>query len=691
MATINFNTAASSGVSTAKAHAVYTRATWAASWTARPDIAAIQCVWNAAPNTSSATLVRDYGRVFLPGSTGFSDTTQLAIEGSFVLIEWSNDEGGVNYWLGVIESSSDDADGSTDGNVPASGRQSFACFGMERLLQRAPVFDTVRNDAGTAVRSGGAATFNHRGQPNRSAAKVDGAYLFEYDADHYWSTRDIVEHLLTYHLPTVTGEPGAASIPWALANSSIVPDWDAPEVDPEGLTVYSLLNRLLDSRRLLGWAAGFDNTSLTVAPFSLAISAVTLADKTFAANVNQHAVLYGSDPLTKADIVNDRSDMADQVIVRGARRLSVATLRANNELDETWTNNQRLDYNDGASSDAGYSGLDQLDKRAANESARRSNELADVFSRLKIADDWDFTTEDGVDVVNVFPPESGTDPYKPFLSSVQILESLPFRSGFDYSGDISALTVRSDKKGRPPTVSLEIPGTSDRIDVAEIGEAFKTLPANGETLDYTFTTFVDPEDSSIRLRVNGAPQHVIGGVDFVPLAIDQGYTGDWSWIDVHATLAIREDRYCEYVYPSTPPSVDVVRRMVFHVGDEYRQIYIVPGTVVQVRNFEELTSDGGYLEDDTDKLEYLAKLLYAYHSAPRKSLTIKTQRRTGIANIGDMIATANGAAIGAVVTRIQIDTPLGDGGRQRDPSQEIVSTSIPLDYLAALSVASKDT
>ena len=154
MATIDYNTAAATGLSTVKPHVVYIRAAWADSWTARPDLHCIQCVWNASPNTNTATLVRDYGRTILPNETAFTTRTPVALEGYFVRIDWANDESGINYWLGFIDSHANSPDGPTDGTVPASGRQSFSCYGMDRILQLAPILDAVWRDGVGILRGG---------------------------------------------------------------------------------------------------------------------------------------------------------------------------------------------------------------------------------------------------------------------------------------------------------------------------------------------------------------------------------------------------------------------------------------------------------------------------------------------------------------------------------------------------------
>lgn len=648
----------------------------------------VQCVWNAAPTINSATLVRDYGRSIAPGETSLSTRTALDLTGHFVLIEWGNDESGTNYWLGFIDSYSIEEDGPTDGTVPASGRQSFACLGMDRILQVAPIRDCVwlepGSDPAATLRGGSAPDFNADGLPNRSASKVGGAYVFDAVANaEYWSSRDIIEYLLTYHLPTVDNVVG--DLPWSLANNTIVPSWDRPLIYAEGKTIYNVVSELLDSRKLLGWAVGFDNTDLLVVPHSIAPSTVTLASTTFPANATQHTILYGADPLTRGNISFDRSDQVDQVIVRGAKRVSVCRLDYG-DLTADWASGDVDDYNAAASGETGYSNLDQVDQRQSNERIRRGPALENVFARFKLVDEWDFTVKNASDEAeNVFDPISGSSPYEPY--AIRFLPKLPLAPFTDYSGDISSLVGITGQS--EPFISFEIPEKTDkRVSIAEVGESFVTMPDSGESIEFGITAEIEAD--RIFIRVDGAPQHLIAGVDFSPLASDQQFTDVFSYAKLHVTLAIEEDRYAEAAWPASLSSADVIRRKVFHVGEAYRQIYIVPDTPVAIGwDDVEKTSDGGYLVDDTETLTDLARLLHAYHSTVRNSLTLTSHRVTGLANIGDMVATANSTSIGAVISRIQIDSPLGNERDSPDVTQTIIASSVPLDLLATLEYASK--
>lgn len=694
MTAISFNNAhASSVYSVSPGHVVRTRGTWEAAWTANPRLHCVQCIWQAAPGLSAAVLEYHYGRVLDVGASSANNLTRLSPVGAFALVEWTTDEGLISHWLGYVDSVIDAADGPSDGTVPASGVQRLQCYGLERALQLTPIFDAVwKVDATTTARGGSGVTFNAGGRRNRTATAVNGHHVFDEDPDtaEFWSSRDIINYLLTWHLPTGTG--GVATIPWTLATPSMVPDWDRPEVSTEGQTVYDIISRVLDARSLLGWGVGFDNTTLYVTPFSIAQTSVSLSGQTFPANTTQHSIAYDLDPLTTAGISQDSLDVVDQVIVRGSRRVSVCTLSYElDELVETWDTTDSTAYDDGASASTGYADLHQYDQRRRNQAAREQPALADVYRRLQIPTYWGFTANSQ----NVFLAADEASQYKPFLGNIRILDTLPLVTGVDYEGDPTAVSPPVGPglgKELPPFVTLELPwDATKRLPVSRIaGDPDLLAVEDGEAIDWAVEVSAAPETRSILLEVLGAPQHALAGDDFVPLPVDTGAYGNFDYATCKATVAIEEDRYAEAIVPASAPSTDVVRRRVIHVGDAYKATYIAAGTVVRIDDTgAEVTSTGGYLRDDRARLGYLANLFAAYHTTPRGSIALTTRRRTGFVSVGHMITTVSGhpTALNAVVTRIQIDAPLGTDRRVPAPTQTIVASSARVDLLSTLQYA----
>lgn len=700
MPTVNFNTA--TRLSAATAVAVSFRATWAASWTSAPEVTAEQCAWTIAPEVATATLRRPYGRVLLPGASSLVNLSRVDIRGYFIKIDWATDEAGVSTWLGYVESQIDEPIGLTDGVIPASGTQLFVCYGLEKSLLAAPVLDAVWKDnapaasASAVVRGGSAIAFNANGRPNRSAAAISGIYVYEPDPEtaEFWTSRQIIQYLLANHLPTNTF--GVATLPWLLTNETIVPDWDAPVLETDGQTVYGLITELLAPRSLLGWTVSWNATNLLINPFSLTASTITLETTTFPANSSTVDILAAADPLTRVAISEDANDTVDQVIVRGARRVSVATVSyVDANLVEGWDPVDDLnDYNAGASAGAGYAALDQYDKRKLDSQSRGTPPVQAVFREFEIPLDWDAMAENALEdppeSVIVFPIDgSPATIHRPFPGRIRILQALPLDPATDYSDDEVDIADTGRVPRRPPLITLVDPDTTERREVGNIAQAhFACEIFGGGEPGWTIQPRL-ADDRRIAMDITGAPQHLIAGSDFVPLAVDPEPDSGYDYRDLKATLAIEEDRHAEARWPATLGTTDVVRRRIVYAGDGYQCVYLVPGTVygLDAEGVEKLAV-GGYICDDRPQLLNLARLLAGYHTVPRKSMTLQTHRRTGAITVGSMLTTIDGypTAVNALISRIEMTNPETDGAGTTPATQTITAATVPVDPMSVLAL-----
>lgn len=692
MATINFNTA--TRLSPASTAFVYTRETWAGEWVERPEIHAEQCAWTIAPEVATATLRRPFGRVLLPGGTAAADRTRIDLRGHFVRIDWeTGDTVAPAQWLGYVESPVDEPFGNASGSTPLSGEQLFFCYGLEKSLMAAPIRDTVwRDNAGAGVVRGGTPIgFNAGGRPNRSAAMHSGSYVFEpNEADaESWSSRDIIGYLLNWHLPTNSG--GVAVLPWALTNAAIVPDWDAPVVDADGADIYSILSTLLSYRMLLSWTVAWNTTNLLIVPFSLTPTAITLESVTFPANAVTHSILFDADPLSRGAISEDGTERVDQVIVRGARRVSVCTLDvASGNLPADWTEADRDAYDAGASGDAGYADLDVFEQRRRNAAVRQSRELAATYRRFRIPDDWDAEVAGDGGTEDVFIVDGDTPTkHRPYPMAIALRTDCALLERKDYAGAVTADDPADRWRiRRPPIAILASPDGGFR-EVQTIGRADA---AAGIEPAWSVNTIVDG-DRTLSLEVSGGPQHMIASGpsvdDFLPLPADSDEETGYSVQSLKATVAIQEDRHAEAAWPVSPATADVVRRRVVYVGDRYELVRIVPHTIVGVDAAGATKhSSGGYLRDDRAQLLSLAKLLAAFHTVPRLQMTLVTQRRTGILTVGSMITsvgTAYPTAINALVAKIEIWNPESLGPTQ-GAQQRITAATAPVDLMTTLAL-----
>lgn len=618
-------------------HTVYTKASWAGTWTAQPNLTCIECAWNAAPDFNSALLVWHTGDIIMPGDTLPTTYGPWVGRGQFVRIDWVCDDSSILRWVGYIDSSS--------WPTEAFGNQHLVCYGLERSLAMSPIVEVAWKDGSTVRRSQDLVPFNEPPNGGKSAAAISSVYLFSKlvtEPMSYWSTKDIVKYLLTYHLPTNTS--GVASIPWALDQASLIPDWDKPLVEIRGRTVWDILNELLGPDRQLGFTFGSNGSTAYIRVFTHTASDITVGSHTLTANPNQHTLTLAPDALTQAQLT-DVGGGYDQVVCRGARRVSICSLKYLDHIENGWTSTNETKYETGASADAGYSALNTDKQRLANAAIRAQTKVSDVYRRFLVKSTWD----NKIGSEEVFP--GNLNP-----RSLKLISNLPIKKDIDWSGSVDQANFDPTSPS-PAGIQFGDPDDLTRwVDVRTVGIG-GDVTAQGRR-PHDLLVSAETRNREILVRINGGPNHAIAGTNFTKLPVDDRDYGGLDYSTMKITLAIEEDRYCEGKYPSTPPSVDVVRRLILEFGDAYEQVYIVPDTVAYIKSDgTEAKSNGGYLQDDTDKLETLAQIVALGAVLTRKRVAWSSSRRISAIAVGDMIVTAEGATVNSPITSIRISAP----------------------------------
>jgi hypothetical protein len=107
--------------------------------------------------------------------------------------------------------------------------------------------------------------------------------------------------------------------------------------------------------------------------------------------------------------------------------------------------------------------------------------------------------------------------------------------------------------------------------------------------------------------------------------------------------------------------VETPRLLVLNVGDNYRQDYIVPHTVVAVdlKTGELQRSNGGYLNDDTPLLTAAAQTAFEWYSQTRNVLTYAMRHLPNL-RIGDFVLQLGDPAEAAAhpTTIYEVNTPI---------------------------------
>lgn len=713
------------GILDAGVHRVYTRVHWADPWVEVSYLHCEEAVWSAAPSMPTATLKWIYGEVAREDQTAFAEAGKKGYNRRFVKIEIDTEGGGLTWeWYGMIELENDIMGGAQVAapDSIASGVQIFTAFGLAKLLAELEVRTAyVAKGTETEVTEI-PPVFNRGGRPNRSTAKISGAYVFSGDPDdaEFWSSRDICEYLLRYQTPT--DKDGTRELVFGVedtaTHATVVPDWDRPVLPQEGMTVYSLLDQLANRRRLLLWQLIVDGSDeVKLRTDTMVASAVSLSlpgASPIPANDAQRHLIFDEDQLTSGCVRTSDVDFVHQVIVRGARRRSVGSFSiTDGSCEEGWTSDEEDEYSLGATQEPGFNDLEPKDKERRHTEVRSKPELEHVFSLFRIPKSWDRFVRNGEGgAANaLFPVAGSTDPFPVYYPDMFVEQSLPLLEQVDYrdsnipSGSITE-PAEGERTERAPLVVLKIPGTSSPvrwIAADQIGvSSDKEITAPEEFRRFSVAVRVPRESKGIRLDVHGAPRHVLDGLGFDDLPEDVRL-GEWSFgLDggMIITLSLPDDRYCEGVSPSAIAGDDrgVVRRKIISAGDGYRKDYVAPGTVVAVDSSGALLrSDGGFIphehdNDDESKLTAAAQIAASWYTVQHFVLCLKTKRIKEPADldVGDLVTTIGDATapgeghsrtLNSPVTEVKISIPLGMPDAPSEPEMTVTTWAGELDPL----------
>lgn len=697
-------------------HTVYTRRNWSDDWEEKEHLHCLEAVWSVAPAFPTATFRWDFSRIRQIGETDVELVKRLRLGSRYVKVvfETSNDD---RLWVGRFEVAEEEIWGERTRQLPGggeekycSGRQTWHATGPENWLDQHEIIQGVHaaNDASEVSKSYTPLTFNRDGEPNRGTTLFDGAYVFAPKNAETWSTKQIVEHLLAHQTPL--NEADEKSIEFYLADEAPLPDWDDPELSTDRQTTFSLLNRLIDRRRLLLWrlfymADGANANKFELQVFTMAKEEITIdidgADPIPAA-ANQRVWIYEEDQLTSVAIKDSGLLKVDQVIVRGDRQRNVGTFSVQHgNLEIGWQPHDEVEYELAASIiDPDYPSLATRDREKRNAEVRGDPKFANVYTRFVLPPDWDGKITDERDD----PPgevDFLSDRFPEFVPDLTFEPTLPLRLGVDYSDDRikdgPPDETAADDEMRPLVVLIR-PGAL-WVAADQMGST-ANLEDDTETEDeLRLACHVYTDGNALVVRPANAPQHILAGAAFNPRPEDK-VTGvyDYDNLKMFATLSIRVNQIASF-YPykkDLPGLYDMLRIKVVEAGDEYRRTRVLPGTVVGIKNSGELNySSGGYIESPPNVFEHLraiAKLAFGWYGEQHAVCALTTYRHPGPANleIGDFV-TAIGAeggpsrrTINGPVTEIRLRTPRPEGSSVQEPELSVSTWAGELDPMRVI-------
>lgn len=677
---------------------VSTKDNWAdEEWTVQPYLYANRAKRALMPTMDDAELERDYGQKIRPDDTTIKTYSKLDINGKFVKIAFTPNSGtGVSpetpqAWHGYIIDTHDDSQGAAvvvdnDGNnvrVP-EGKQVFKAIGLEYFLARKVLTTTIIEFLNEIINR--AIGFNTGGGDRRDTTLDERANkdpnsppLFPvFAADlktkppatppELWNGIDILRYcILNENVPL--DADGLRKLPFKTGAGLVYLEWMTPTIHREGRSIFSILNALIGTKRGLSWALRVDgNEDIRIDVFTHRTTIGTLRGGLvqLPAGANRQKTL---DYDIKTDVMNvthgvDFTKKFSRVRVRGARRGCCFTMNLEDgTFDEDWDFQTERDYLDGASAEPDYDS-ELAEWRQRNDTIRTEEKFRDVYSSFKLPDDWDGKAGDGEGNKEFvcFALDAQGRPNKAkgekfWQAGLRIKNHLPLLTGRDYDGSkanvgghpIPGVTVKSEHL--KPFAVIQVDREQTDAEGAATGrDAFQYIDklSEGGTIgtiigeegvDWSASMRAHDSQLGIRVNVSGA-QHKIAGRRFDP-AIDEP-TEDKNfpvldYLTIEATVFVDWDAHAEAIFPEAKFDKPQ-NELLINLGDRARMDWVVPGTLVAIKDGELIRSrDGGFVRNDYREMADLAEVAYDWYKVDRQTIDITYDQITVGATIGDII------------------------------------------------------
>jgi hypothetical protein len=701
----------------------------------------------AAPEVDQCELVFDYGTMMRAGETSFSAVAKQSLTSKYVKVVIEDTETGTYtrdiVWYGRIAIDEREVFGSL-GAVP-TGSQRIVATGLLGELDQDVIRDsrvilydetstkTIRRGLPFNYDQGGA--FVRRG--NRSLLKpadanaADDPYVFTNEPRSLieWNALDAVKYLLRFHAPK--DSTGADANKWQLATDTVAGnlDWYDVSIETDGRTVKQVLDQLINRHRAVGYYVYFDpNESgapadrdrVILKVFTFNDAVITLpGGSTLEPNPDTYSLNFEQALDIESCIVSQTElSRFHTVIARGARITSTFTYRlldkaAQSALYPDWTSAELTEHLAGASSAVDYASLDLDEKGRRNYLYRSEDRLRNVFSRFKFNwETWDQRVpvwHDGPANEYHFAPVVSTsdvaiDPLyhavdnpsgEPvWLGGVRILRHLPLMDRYDYAGDVIQYTSYDAGFTDAEHPDFIPPFAYTRTAIyPEEWEYLEKLNVRSEDAGgRKWAAALHVVDAEPALELRAHPPQMLGLQEWngeTPAETlpehDPIVSGGIQWVDVYCTLCCELDQHIEAERVISPPATDAGTQVLMIPVPDARFDYVLPYTTVGIKDGQpSVTTSGGAVRDDRERLEDIARAAAEWYGRPRQTLDLRYRQCRGMFEIGWLI-TSIGAnysltGINTVVTSITytLNTP-GSFGNQSTPATQVLTSYAELD------------
>jgi hypothetical protein len=626
---------------------VYFKLNWGDDWIYAPNIQPLSASLAAAPAMGTATFKVRYGEGFWENYEQMTDGDELiSFTYCYIQIRGRNGKDEFILWTGVVPAEKFMLLGKTARS--SSADQIIQAYGLDWLLETRLNGGWVHSE-NSAVLIDYLPTFNRRHEyggdivGNRSALAVELngkiSYVFANNTETpaTWSVLDIVDYLLERY----QFDNGPQFI--LSASDKVVDTLLMIEniYDFNNVTLRQALNALFNRNRGFSWRYNVDvEGTVTLEPFTVIDENIAVGGGvTLPANNSKVSLELWEDKLkTTVEVTLDISSVFDEITVRGSKMKTCCTLYfSGNILQGAWTDAEETTYKNAAKDVAGYSGLSDTEKAELNDRFRSAERFGRVFTTFRINPAWNWKTLDGIwwRITNPKLNSAGDVVYNAQANywnfDKRILNYLPFKVGFDYSG---ANPVDKNPSGSEPEHRdmFVLCTKDDKYYYAE-----KLEPHNAVTR---------PLQREMGFEVRFNPQYLAAEnywTDAEPAMYAEYVFIDYS--EMLATVFLETDQFVKVTH--TLGNYENKRILTLDVPDA-ELWYVTPGTIIDVNAAGSLVEYGGsnFIRDDRPRLRDALAAAVAWYGRIRNKITIQMNVVDAAVPIGTMLTNTDVSGVG---------------------------------------------
>jgi hypothetical protein len=613
-----------------------------------------------------AMLSYEIGDVMQIGTAAFANYVPLAMLGKYIRITIPQEPPFSDLvWVGVVVSTANESTAvRTEGAAKKlTGKtQILRVVGLEYFLDRRQIDSAViaGSQTTTILRplpfnagKGVSLDADTSRRGNRNPTTGVGSYEFaeQGTTPALWTTAQVVNYLLNYF--SAADSAGAPSPTEFILDATDqldgVLDGISPTLDPEGLTVFQCLNKLLSPQRGFVWWSEFDEPfpgshRVRIRVETLATSLITLPSLGILPANRDQQTLDLEQQRDVADLVTAEhgSRIYHQIISRGARMTSTVTFGVG-ELIEDWTSGIETEY------DTAVSGTAE-----ENDAFRRAERFYRVYAAYRLDPDWDGKSGDGGAGARnwSFPALSDTGSIiasLPFhTGGLRILNHTRLKRGWDYEDTASieeTTPTGTEAEYMPAFAILHVAdaasGTNDKFQFADkmgtVSYEGNAVPVSSN-IKTSYHLHIQQTNPGVVLRPSNGINHALALTHF---SATTEHDPEVDYDTVRITCTLEADSYAEHRWPADIdlPSDIPLQRLLLYVGDEYRLDFLAANTVVDLENGEPVLTNGGVLRDDRRNLRDIARVAYEWYRTQRYPITLTIRNIINTFRLGMLIGT----------------------------------------------------